>query len=98
MVNNTMMIFGGREEGETTLSSSEVRSNHDHRWMMGPQLPFPIEQHCSVSINKTHIITIGGIKNVAPIDRFDGGYILNVRYPKNDKNIVTLILDKDWFC
>ena len=79
MVNNTMIIVGGRQEGETTLSSSEIWRNHDQRWVMGPQLPFTIEQHCSVSINNTHILLTGGLKNVAPIDRFNGGYILDVR-------------------
>ena len=79
MVNNTIMAIGGREEGETTLSSTEIWRGNDHGWVIGPQLPFPIEQHCSVSLNKTHIILVGGLKNVAPIDRFDGGIILDVR-------------------
>ena len=55
-------------------------------WSLGPSLPWPLEQHCTVRLNSTHILITGGLLSLVPIVRFDGGIIMDVRWVKSVLN------------
>ena len=48
-------------------------------WSLGPSLPQPLEQHCTVRLNSSHLMVTGGLLSLLPIIRFDGGVILDIR-------------------
>ena len=48
-------------------------------WSLGPSLAQPLEQHCTVRLNSTHLMITGGLLSLLPIIRFDGGIILDIR-------------------
>ena len=48
-------------------------------WILGPSLTQPLEQHCTVRLNSTHLMITGGLLSLLPIIRFDGGIILDIR-------------------
>ena len=52
-------------------------------WSLGPSLAQPLEQHCTVRLNSTHLMITGGLLSLVPIVRFDGGIIMDVRWVKS---------------
>ena len=65
----SLMILGGRS-GQATLDTSEVWQPTTSKWESGPNLPHPIEQHCTVKINSTHLLVTGGLGSLEPIHRY----------------------------
>ena len=48
-------------------------------WSLGPSIGQPLEQHCTVRLNSTHILITGGLLSLVPIIRFDGAILLDIR-------------------
>ena len=65
----SLMILGGRS-GQATLETSEVWQPSTGKWESGPNLPRPVEQHCTVKINSTHLLITGGLGSIEPIHRY----------------------------
>lgn len=74
-----MMVLGGRDKAGATLSSTEVWSPEAGDWVRGPELPWPLEQSCVVSLNTSHVLIIGGLTSLKPIQRLDSAYFFNIR-------------------
>ena len=49
-------------------------------WGPGPDLPWPLEQSCVVSLNTSHVLIIVGLTSLEPIQRLDSAYFFNVRF------------------
>ena len=77
-INRSLIVIGGRTEELTTLSSSEMLSGEDNSWVAGPDLGWPLEQSCGVTLNTSHVILVGGMTSITPIVRHDSAYIVNV--------------------
>ena len=65
----SLVILGGRS-GQATLDTSEVWQPSSRKWESGPNLPRPVEQHCTVKINSTHLLITGGLGSIEPIHRY----------------------------
>ena len=65
----SLVILGGRS-GQATLDTSEVWQPSSRKWESGPNLPRPVEQHCTVKINSTHLLITGGLGSTEPIHRY----------------------------
>ena len=74
-----MMVLGGRGEAGVTLTSTEIWRPEAGDWRPGPDLPWPLEQSCVVSLNTSHSLIIGGLTSLEPIHRLDSAYFFNVR-------------------
>ena len=68
----SLLILGGRS-GQATLDTSEVWQPTARKWESGPNLPHPVEQHCTVKINSTHLLITGGLGSIEPIHRYNIG-------------------------
>ena len=77
VVGKSLVVVGGRTGGTTTTDRTQIFSGNS--WTFGPSLPLPLEQHCTVTLNSTHLLVTGGLSSLLPILRFDGGIILDVR-------------------
>ena len=75
-----MMVLGGRDEAGVTLTSTEIWEPGVGDWGPGPDLPWPLEQSCVVSLNTSHALIIGGLTSLEPIQRLDSAYFFNVRF------------------
>ena len=73
-----MLVVGGRTVGDVTLDTTEILRLPSRRWDRGPALPYPVEQHCTVRLNNSHILVTGGIGGLEPILRYPAGFILDI--------------------
>ena len=76
-MDNRLVVVGGRTGGVTTTDTTQIFNGK--YWTFGPSLPVSLEQHCAVPLNSSHLMISGGLKNVVPIIRFDGGIIIDIR-------------------
>ena len=65
----SLVVVGGRS-GQVTLNTTEIWKPKTGKWQFGPTLPYPVEQHCSVKINSSHLLITGGLGSVEPIKRY----------------------------
>ena len=49
-------------------------------WSLGPSIGQPLEQHCTVRLNSTHLLVTGGLLSLSPIVRFDAAILLDIRW------------------
>ncbi len=54
----TWLISGGQNRFGIVQSSTEVW--HDGMFQQGPELPYPLYQHCQVTLNSSYIAFLGG--------------------------------------
>ena len=65
----SLSVVGGRS-GQVTLNTTEIWKPKTGKWQFGPTFPYPVEQHCSVKINSSHLLITGGLGSVEPIKRY----------------------------
>ena len=65
----SLLVVGGRS-GQVTLNTTEIWKPRAGKWQFGPTFPYPVEQHCSVKINSSHLLITGGLGSVEPIKRY----------------------------
>ena len=76
VINNSLVVVGGRTGGFSTTEKTQIFDGKS--WRFGPSLPQPLEQHCTVKLNSTHLMMTGGLENIAPILRNDRAIIFDL--------------------